>query len=142
MNKIRIFFLVIFVSVFTNIFSQQIGNEWVSYNQKYLRFHVTEDGVYKIPYDVLKSAFNNINIDIQNLNPAGFQVFREGKRFPIYIKTQNNSFWKVEIILKFIAKEMMAGTMNSFTQIPTTTPTHIIVSSTIQPPIISLGTPC
>lgn len=92
MTKIRIFFLVIFTSIFTNVFSQQIGNEWVSYNQKYLRFHVTEDGVYKIPYDVLKSAFNNINIDIQNLNPAGFQVFGRGKEIPIYIKTQNNSF--------------------------------------------------
>lgn len=73
---ILIFALVSFVS-----FSQTYGNEWINYNQKYYKFKVYRDGIYKIDYALLENA----GIDMNAFTPANMQLFGKEKEQPIYI---------------------------------------------------------
>jgi hypothetical protein len=59
------------------------GNEWINFDQNYVKIQVAEDGIYRIPYATL-----------ENLIPAGldtddFQLFYFGKEIPLFASTDN-----------------------------------------------------
>lgn len=75
-----------------NLHSQTYGNEWINYSQKYLRFSVTEDGIYKIPFETLEDGFNQVGISLQTVNPKGIKIYGRGQELSIYVKGEEKGY--------------------------------------------------
>jgi len=79
--------LIIFVLLFHLIGSSQpFGNEWINYNQRYLKVPVVKNDLYRINYNELSTAFSNIGINISSVNPRSIQVFGRGIENYIHIE--------------------------------------------------------
>ncbi len=84
MNKVFYISFLILISYF-NLFSQET-NDWINYNQTYVKFKVAEDGIYRINRNTLV-AVNNAFLTV---NPKNIQVFVRGQEQPIYIYGEND----------------------------------------------------
>ena len=73
--------------IFNNLFlySQQYGNEWINYTQKYFHFPVYETGIHRLNYSTIKIALFSIGEDIANIPSDDFQIFGREKEIPLYI---------------------------------------------------------
>lgn len=92
MRKILLLALISLVS-FLKGFSQPYGNEWIKYDQTYLKFGVVADGVYRIDYTTLQNA----GVPLNTVKGANFQVFARAAEVPIYVST-NNTFTSSDYI--------------------------------------------
>ena len=63
------------------LFAQQPGNEWINYSQKYFKFPVSSDGVYRID----RTALVNAEFPIDEISPENLQLFNRGREVPIYV---------------------------------------------------------
>ncbi|MDA3820341.1 MAG: C25 family cysteine peptidase [Candidatus Delongbacteria bacterium] len=71
----------------SNLLAQEYGNEWINYDQEYYRIYVTEDGMYRIPYqEIVNSGFPAGSID-----PRWIQLFYQGEEQAIYIKGEGTN---------------------------------------------------
>ena len=59
----------------------QTTNQWINYNQPYYRINIVSTGVYRVTAAQLEQA----GIDIQNVSPDRFQLFRNGKQVRMWI---------------------------------------------------------
>ena len=76
--------LLLLILLFFNLnsFSQKYGNEWINYNQKYYRFPIVQNGIYKIDFN----ALSNSGIPVNALNSDNFQLFGKEKELPLHIE--------------------------------------------------------
>jgi len=59
------------------------GNEWINYDQTYYKIPVSEDGLYRIPYEAMQSA----GLPLNSIAGAQLQLFHLGEEQPIYVTT-------------------------------------------------------
>jgi hypothetical protein len=62
------------------VFAQKYGAEWIRYDQKYYKFPIYYEGVYRIDSTTLSKYF-----DLSTVNPKNFQLFLKGRELRIYI---------------------------------------------------------
>ena len=62
------------------------GNEWISYDQQYLKIRTAADGLYRLHYDELADALTAIGTDIATIAPDDFQLFQLGEEQYLYIE--------------------------------------------------------
>ncbi|NLA23411.1 MAG: hypothetical protein GX879_00435, partial [Bacteroidales bacterium] len=95
----------IFVGL-ASVMAQGFGNEWISYNQKYYKILVQEDGIYRLHYsELVQSGFPADQID-----PRKIQIFFQGEEQYIYIKGENNSgIFDPNGFIEFYGKRNRAG---------------------------------
>lgn len=82
MKLLRLFFLVLFP--LTSI-AQPYGNEWINYNQQYLKIPVHATGMYQIDQSTLLNALSNIGVSLSGIDARNIQLFSKGKEVPIEI---------------------------------------------------------
>lgn len=88
MLKRLLYITAIFFTCFTS-YSQNYGNEWIDYSQKYYKFPVFTTGLYKIDYNFLISN----SIPISGVTSSQFQIFGRDKEVPLYmVDNGDNSF--------------------------------------------------
>jgi hypothetical protein len=78
-------FLMMIISI--NVHAQNLGNEWINYDQEYYRVPVTEDGIHRIPYQILV----NRGFPANEIDPRRIQLFYEGEEQYIYIKGEGSN---------------------------------------------------
>ncbi|MFN6358299.1 MAG: hypothetical protein ACK4XL_05610, partial [Bacteroidota bacterium] len=61
--------------------AQPYGFEWIKPYQPYYKFKIAQTGVYRIPASLLSVS----GINLSNMNPGRFQVFKNGKEIPLFI---------------------------------------------------------
>ena len=86
--KSKIFFPLlafIFVLLSSELQAQSYGNEWINFNQTYYKFKISQDGMYRITYDVLQQS----GVPVATVNGSEFQIFGRGQEQPIYVSTNN-----------------------------------------------------
>lgn len=87
MRLILIAFLLCLAPI--KAWSQSYGNEWINYNQKYLKFPVVSSGIYKITYEKLVNA----GVPVNQISHQNFQIFAKQREEPIYVNLgTNNNF--------------------------------------------------
>lgn len=89
-NKLKyiiIFLLISYLSIFELSAKTTVDNDWINYNQQYFKIHVSQDGIYKIPYSQLLAAGIPVNL----IDPRGIQIFYNGEEQYIYIHGENSS---------------------------------------------------
>jgi len=98
-----LFILFIFNNLF--LYSQQYGNEWINYTQKYLQFPVYETGIHRLDYSTIKIALFNIGEDIANIPSDDFQIFGREKEIPLYIVDGGDGFLNTDDYIEFYAEK-------------------------------------
>ena len=82
--------------------AQNMGNEWINYNQKYYKFKVVEDGIYRISY----SALQNAGVPLSSIsNPKNFQIFGRGEEQYIYVHNENTGVFGPNDYIEFYAQK-------------------------------------
>ncbi|QJD79230.1 hypothetical protein HH216_13010 [Spirosoma rhododendri] len=79
----RIFLTFILLLTIQTSWSQSVrtGNEWISYQQTYLKIPVVQPGLYRItPAELQKAGW-----PVSSLNPAAIQLFHRGIEQAIYV---------------------------------------------------------
>ena len=99
-------------------YAQNLGNEWINYNQQYFKLKITQKGIYQLSFTDLKMAGFPINI-----NPEKIQLFRLGQEQAIFIKGQENKKLDETDFLEFYA-EGNDGKLDSLLYIPTQSQPH------------------
>ncbi len=79
MKKLLIIVIILFLKLTS--YAQVLGNEWIKTNQPYYKIKIVEQGVYKIDSNTLAQ----LGINLLGLNPARFQVFKNGEEQPCFI---------------------------------------------------------
>lgn len=108
MKKICIY--ITFLLLPCVIFAQNNSNSWVSYNQTYVKLHITNQGVYRITGANLRSLLGNPAI-IPVTVPY-VQVMHAGKQVPIYISNTGSGFSNSDYI-EFYAKSGNTGWLDT-----------------------------
>ena len=110
-------FTLFFISSFpTN--AQDLGNEWINYNQTYFKIKITQKGIYQLSFQELKSAGFPTNID-----PEKIQLFRSGREQAIYIKGEKDKVLNESDFIEFYA-EGNDGSLDSLLYQPTSSQPH------------------
>lgn len=81
--------------------AQPFGNEWIDYSQRYYKFTIAEDGVYRITFNDLANA----GIPISGISPENIQLFAANKEVPIYIEGGDDGFFNSSDYIEFIGKK-------------------------------------
>lgn len=90
-------------SSFFPAFPQPVGNEWIDYTQRYFKFKVISDGIYRIDYPTVNSAFSAIGQPIPD--PRKMQVFGRGKELYIHIEGETDSIFNSGDFIEFYAEK-------------------------------------
>jgi len=81
--------------------SAQWGNEWISYDQRYWKFPIAQNGITRIPYNTLSNAgFINGNTDWNKL-----QVFARGRQQHIALIDNGDGFFGSGDYLEILAQK-------------------------------------
>ncbi|MFM7023874.1 MAG: C25 family cysteine peptidase [Flavobacteriales bacterium] len=83
---LNIIFLLLLVS---ELAGQSGTNQWINYSQKYFKFPVVAEGLYKISYQTLFNA----GIDVNTINPQNFQVFARGQEQYIFVQGEDDDIF-------------------------------------------------
>ncbi len=104
---IKKLFIAIFVfSTLIKGIAQPYGNEWINYQQqKYLKFPIVKNGVYKINYTVLTNGLNAIGENINTIDPRRYQIFGRGKQIPIHIEGETDGVFNSTDFIEFYAEQ-------------------------------------
>ncbi|RYM32865.1 hypothetical protein ERX46_12470 [Brumimicrobium glaciale] len=98
--RILISLLSVFMT-FSVVWAQPYGNEWINYNQKYYKFGVTEDGIYRISYQALINA----GVPINTIAANKLQVFGKQKELPLHINDNGDNAINVGDYIEFYAQK-------------------------------------
>lgn len=102
MRKLLLVYL--FMLSLSTAYAQLYGNEWINYNQTYFKFQVAKDGIYRINYDALNTAFAAAGIAITDVNPQNFQLFNFGEEQFIYVDGEADGVFNTTDYIEFYGK--------------------------------------
>jgi len=107
-RKLLAISLLIFVSLSLN--AQFYGNSWINHSQKYFKFPIHKDGIYRIESATIANYF-----DINSINPKNFQLFLKGIEQFIYVKGENDNQVNSGDYIEFYANTSGIRQMDSLT---------------------------
>lgn len=98
--KKRLFLLPFFL-LSLPVLAQPFGNEWIRYDQQYYRIKIWNDGVYRIPRNVLLAAVPAL----QSVDPRNVQLFGRGEEQYIYIEGEEDGSWDDGDYIEFFGRK-------------------------------------
>ena len=63
------------------------GNEWINYNQTYLKIKIAADGVYRIS----AATLNTSGLTLSNSTALGFKLYKLGVEVPVFINEDSQT---------------------------------------------------
>lgn len=82
--------------------AQNYGNEWINYSQRYFKFPIYKEGIYRIDSATLSNYFN-----LGSVNPKNFQLFLKGREQFLYVKGEADNALNSGDFLEFYADPTM-----------------------------------
>lgn len=65
--------------------AQKYGNEWYDATKPYVRFGITENGLYRVDYYVLDNFLREAGTSIRLIPSSKLQIWSRGKQIPITV---------------------------------------------------------
>ncbi len=102
----RVSYLFVGVLVFTMLIStaiaiaQPYGNEWIVPNQRYFRFSIGKEGMYRLYKDSLDRA----GINLGGVSPRKIQIFRKGQEVARFIPNESDGVFSNGEYIEFYAQ--------------------------------------
>ncbi len=99
---------ILMLCVFGQLFAQEYGNEWISFDQSYYKIKVAKDGVYRIPFQLLSE---------QGLpaDAAAYKLYFRGEEVPMY---QSDEQWSEDGYFDFYGLKNNGDLDSSLYKIP------------------------
>jgi hypothetical protein len=94
----RILGIIAFSLCLYSVNAQIYGNSWIRYSQKYYKFPIAKEGVYRIDSTALAAYFN-----LSTTNPKNFQLFIGGAEQDLYIRGESDNLINKKDYLEFYA---------------------------------------
>ena len=94
------FTIIILCFVAYLCYSQQYGNEWINYNQKYFKVPIYKTGLHRISRQALVAA----GFPINNIHPKNIQMFAKGKELCIYVHGEDDGIFNNTDYIEFYAE--------------------------------------
>ena len=85
--------------------TQPYGNNWINYNQRYLKIPVKMDGLYRVNFTELNQAFANIGIPLSSIDPRTIQVFSREKEGFDFVERESDGKFDSTDYLMFYGKK-------------------------------------
>lgn len=87
--------------------AQLYGNEWIDWNHTnpYFKIGVGEAGIYRVDHNTLSQAMQSAGHNINLIDPADFQVFRNGKQEYIFVSGQANGQFNTNDFIEFYGRK-------------------------------------
>lgn len=82
----------------------QHTNDWIDYNQQYLKIPITEDGVYRIYYSPLNQAMGQMGVSLDNVDPRSIQIYGRGREQAIHVEGENDGTFNQTDFIEFYAQ--------------------------------------
>jgi len=79
----------------------QIGNEWINFDQTYLKVKTAQDGIYRLTYQQLMAA----GFPVNSIDPRKIQLFHRGVEQAIEITGQADGTFNTGDLLYFYGKK-------------------------------------
>ena len=118
-KKNRPYFLfTLFLFISSSSHAQNLGNEWINYDQTYFKIKITQKGIYQLSFQELKSTGFPTNI-----NPQKIQLFRSGREQAIYVKGEEDKIFNESDFIEFYA-EGNNGALDSLLYQPNSSQPH------------------
>lgn len=101
-NSNRAYYLLILCFLLCErLFAQPFGNEWIDYNQRYLKIKVVNDAVYRIDSATLANGVALTGGSLSAIDPRNFQLFRLGVEQPIWIEGESDGQFNNSDFIEF-----------------------------------------
>lgn len=100
MRKLCILFIVCLFSFPAK--TQHYGNEWIHFSQQYFKIPIAKEGLYRIDQNTLSNYFN-----LNQVNPANFQLFIKGKEQFLYIQGDSDGKIDPGDYIQFYAEKLI-----------------------------------
>lgn len=84
--------------------AQTYGNEWIAYDQQYLKCYVAADGIYRIDYNTLNTSLAGIGVSLSDIDPRHFQLFNQGEEQYIFIAGEADGSFDPADFIEFLGK--------------------------------------
>ncbi|MBO4580918.1 MAG: hypothetical protein J5701_01350 [Bacteroidales bacterium] len=107
MKKYIVIVLIISIWNGFNITSSQAqtyGNEWIDYNQTYLKFAISKTQVYRINYTTLYAALQKVGVSLADINPRNIKIYGRGAEIPLYIAGESDQQFDTNDYIEFYAQ--------------------------------------
>jgi hypothetical protein len=98
-KHLLLFFFILFT--FTTLKAQHYGNEWINYSQKYYKFKVAKNGVYRI--DSLALFLSGVPVN--TIDPHNFQLFNKGVEQALFIQGENDGVLNASDFIEFYGEK-------------------------------------
>src|SRR5690606_33925849 len=98
-NPVRLSVFVLLLLIVGGLQAQPFGNEWINYNQRYYKFPVAEEGVYRINYNALAAA----GIPLATIDPRTIKVFNRETEVPVYIRGEEDGVFGLSDYIELYA---------------------------------------
>lgn len=104
----RLSAILLFIICIFSAKAQFYGNHWIKYSQKYVKFPIFKEGIYRIDSTTLAQQF-----DLNTINPKNFQLFIAGKEQAIYIRGESDNKIHQKDYIEFYANHYAIREMDS-----------------------------
>ncbi len=83
----------------------QKTDEWINYDNTYVKIGVAQDGVYRFDYNDLVSS----GVSLNGINPQTFKFFNKGELIPIYVHGETDGTFDPGDFIEFAGIRNMGG---------------------------------
>jgi len=97
----RIYLFLIACAFLASLSAQRYGMEWINYGQKYYKFPLIAEGLYRIDSATLAQAF-----DLSVTDPRNFQLFLKGREVRLHIEGETDGRVHTGDYLEFYANPL------------------------------------
>jgi len=80
----RAWLLLAFIGLSSQALAQPTGQEWINYSQRYFKFSIAQNGVYRISFNELQAA----GFPVSTVDPRTLQLFFRGQEQNIFVAGQ------------------------------------------------------
>ncbi len=94
-----------FIFIISTALCQTYGNEWINYDQQYLKFKVTADGIYRLDQPTLDNALAGIGVSLSSIDPRKLQLFNKGQEEYIYIQGEGDGSFDAGDFMEFFGRK-------------------------------------
>jgi hypothetical protein len=101
----KLLLLILFIAQFGSslLHSQNYGNEWINYSQKYFSFKIVQTGWYQMDYTTISNGLSSVGIDISTIPSSQFQLFGREQELSIKVVDGGDGFIDAGDYIEFYA---------------------------------------
>ena len=99
-KTIRLSVMVLVLLMPCPFVSAQTGNDWIDYDQVYLKIKTGKDDLYRVEYEALL----NMGFPIEGVNPDYFQLYHRGRQVAIEVMDNNDGSFDAGDYLDFFGQ--------------------------------------